>query len=78
MIAYMLKDRIKIWGKRYFGNIADWVGVFRPEYDSWLCTDEGTKVSRRWLCKWPPGYVMDCWVPAWAALLPDGESCEAR
>ena len=50
MIAYMLKDRIKIWGKRYFGNIADWVGVFRPEYDSWLCTDEGTKVSRKWLC----------------------------
>lgn len=45
VVAYMVKDRIKVWGKRYFQCIADWTGVFLPEYNSWLCTSEGVKVS---------------------------------
>ncbi|CAK0783964.1 hypothetical protein CVIRNUC_007167 [Coccomyxa viridis] len=44
-VAYMLKDRMKVWGKRYFRCIADWTGVFLPECNSWLCTSEGVKVG---------------------------------
>ncbi len=45
VVAYMLKDRMKVWGERYFRCIADWTGVFLPECNSWLCTSEGVKVS---------------------------------
>lgn len=44
IIAYMLKDRFKVWGQRYFGSIAEHLGIFVPVINSNLLTSSGLKV----------------------------------
>jgi hypothetical protein len=47
VFAYMLKDRIKVWGTRYLGTIAKWLGIFLPDHVSDLYSHDMQKVCRQ-------------------------------